>query len=51
MVATLLPYVTHADALNRLILVLQPVVPPRAMSLVQGNLHTLLTYKREGLLS
>ena len=50
-VATLLPYVTHPDALNRLILVLQPVVPPRAMSLVQGNLHTLLTYKREGLLS
>ena len=51
LLTTLLPYVTQPEALNRLIAVLQPVVPPRAMSLVQGNLHTLLTYKREGLLS
>ena len=51
LLATLLPYVTQSDALERVVALLQPVVPPRAMSLVQGNLHTLLTYKREGLLS
>ena len=51
LLTTLVPYVTQPDALDRLIVLLKPVVPPRAMSLVQGNLHTLLTYTREGLLS
>jgi len=51
LLATLLPYLTDPDALESLMTMLQPVVPPRAWSLVMGNLHTLLNEKREGLLS
>ncbi len=51
LLATLLPYITQPDALDRLMTLLEPVVPPRALGLVQDNLHTLLTKKREGLLS
>lgn len=51
LLATLLPYLTEPDAMERLMALLQPIVPPRAMSLVQGNLITLLNEKREGLLS
>ncbi len=51
LLATLLPYLTDPDALESLMAMLRPVVPPRSWTLVQGNVHTLLIEKREGLLS
>lgn len=51
LLATLLPYFSQPEALEKIMSWIQPVVPAQVWDLVRGNLHTMLTYKRQGLLS
>lgn len=51
LIMTLLPYITEPSLLESLMPMLRRVVPGEGMGYVRGNLHKLLTDRREGLLS
>jgi membrane protein len=51
LLATLIPYLTDPGSVERMMALLEPVIPAQALELVWGNLQTLLTYKHRGLLS
>lgn len=51
LLATLSPYISGPDAMEKIMGWVRPVVPAHVWDLVRGNLHMLLTHKRQGLLS
>jgi len=51
LLATLMPYLTDPGSVERMMALLEPIIPPQALELVWGNLQTLLTHKSRGLLS
>jgi membrane protein len=51
LLAALLPYVTHPQAVERLMALIEPFIPPQALEFVWGNLQTLLTHKSRSLIS
>ncbi len=51
LLATLIPYLTDPGSVERLMALLEPIIPAQALELVWGNLQTLLTNKHRALLS